>query len=233
MLPLTLPLFIASGKSVLPQLDYLFFNFPVIKKIIDEIYADINGLSIYEGIRNSMPISSAEAFYYNEIFPEDFQKALSRIPPQRKGFFYDLGSGVGKKTLISSFYSGFRKSIGIELVPELYSASKMALERYRRAIQPWFCEDLRKREIDFVHADFHDYNFSDADVCFMSLSIPAMRAELAPGSRLAIKLEKLSKGAWLITTGLPFASPAYSLLGYDNCRFLKGVGRLFFHKKIV
>lgn len=109
----------------------------------------------------------------------------------------------------------------------------MALERYRQAIQPWFSDSLREQKIDFIQADFHDYNFSDADVCFISLPIPAMRTELASGSALAAKFEKLRKGAWLLTTGVPFSSPVYSLLGYSECNFFKTRGQIFFHNKII
>lgn len=83
-LSLTLSLLVASGKNILPQLDYLFFNFPIVKKIIDEIYTDVDEPRIYEQIPDGIPTDSVKTFYYNEISSEDFQKALSCIQPLRK-----------------------------------------------------------------------------------------------------------------------------------------------------
>lgn len=59
-------------------------------------------------------------YAYGEIKFMSFIALLSLTNPDADTVFYDLGSGIGKAVLACSMVFPIRKSVGVELFPELY-----------------------------------------------------------------------------------------------------------------
>lgn len=194
-----------------------------VKRVIDDLYQGIDGFKISSDAQKKLSYYYI-GMIYDEVKTESFCRILDRIKPTKGKTFYDLGSGIGKKVFIASLYGEFSKSIGIENISGIYHTSKGILESYSKS------KFQQSSSIQFIHADINEYDFTDGDVFYLSLASAAIEIELT--GRLGHKLNLLKKGVEFITTGFPFISSYYSLLGYDTCDFSKEESIVFFHKKI-
>lgn len=201
-----------------------FVNIASVSQIIQHLYHEIDGTRISSANQKKLSYYYV-GMEYDEVKTDSFCHILDKINPTGGKIFYDLGSGLGKKAISASLYGNFAKSVGIENMDDLYSISQTVLNRYYEIKIP------NNSNIWFHQKDFNKYNFSDGDVIFLSLALAAMEIELK--GELLHKLNQLKKGADVITTGIPFVSPYFSLMGWDSCDFLAGKGKVFFHRKIL
>lgn len=75
---------------------------------------------------------------YQASEPQLFFEMLGKLPISVKGFtFVDLGSGKGRTLLMASRY-GFRRILGVELLPELNAIAQQNITRYNDAGQKCF-----------------------------------------------------------------------------------------------
>jgi len=192
------------------------------KKTLNELYSGIDGFQISKDAIQKSPTFYA-GMIYDEMTDDSFYEILSKVNLPEGKVFIDLGSGVGKKVFLASLCFGFSPSIGLELVPDLYTASQKVLSRYRQ-------NPVKSGELNFIHTDYNDYDLSSGDVLFLSLTKAAMVIELT--ENLLHKLKCLKPGTIVITTGLPIVSPFYDLRDRQLCQFQTDEGEVFINLRI-
>jgi hypothetical protein len=189
-------------------------------KNITRLYKDIDAFAL-----SNKAIQASEVYYngyiYDEMTNESFYDILKEAGAIDEKIFYDLGSGVGKKVFISSLGFHTKKSIGIEILPLLHQNATNILQK----------SNISPDAIGFIQKDFTTYDFSDADVVFLSLTMVAMEIELT--GTVSKKLDQLKVGSTLITTGFPTPSNKYELIESVPCEFIVSPpGFAFIQKKI-
>ncbi|OGK50722.1 hypothetical protein A3B50_04450 [Candidatus Roizmanbacteria bacterium RIFCSPLOWO2_01_FULL_40_42] len=199
----------------------------ITKSIMDTLYRDIQGYDLSFSARKKLQFHD-KGLTYGEIVPESFYKILSQVNPQKDEVFYDLGSGTGKAVLAASLFFPFSKTVGVELLDDLYDASQQVLQRYQKEIIPRL-NTSNSPEIKFFQADFLDFDFSDADVIFAH----ATCFHDGQLRELLHKFEKLKKGARLIIVSKEVDSHSYALTNTSEHPFSWGQATLHFYEKIV
>jgi hypothetical protein len=205
-------------------------DFKIANKIVSDVYSGIDGFKI-----SDEAIKKSAYFYtgmiYDEVTNESFYQIIKNIKNPEQKVFIDLGSGVGKKVFLASLCFSFKKSIGIELLQDVYNASENAKEIYLDKIKSSSAINIPENDFEFINADFNKCDLSIGNVFYISMSKAAMEIELT--GMLLHKLECLENGTEVITTGIPINSPFFKITGQDICQFSASEGNVFFHKRIV
>ncbi|MGL5741602.1 MAG: hypothetical protein ACRCXC_03130 [Legionella sp.] len=137
-------------------------NLQIHAPIFHQLYHDANGFILSQQARQTG--HDALEHSYGEIEFTSFIALLSLIQPDEHTVFYDLGSGVGKAVLACSMVFPVRKSVGIELFPELYFDACKRVELLAKI--NGYTEQAKK--IHFVLGDFFDANLNDATLIFIN-----------------------------------------------------------------
>ena len=85
--------------------------------IFQQLYQAIDGFMLSNRARQKQ---DAIEYTYGEIEFLPFIALLSLVKPDHGTVFYDLGSGIGKAVLACAMVYPVHKSVGVELLPELY-----------------------------------------------------------------------------------------------------------------
>jgi len=142
-------------------------DFQKAKAIFNSLFEEVDGYKIsFEGKRKLSYFD--KSLTYGEILFDSFYEMLKKVQPKAGEAFYDLGSGTGKAVFATHLLFPFSKTVGIEIIPELYYASKNILEKYEKEIRPKILEKNNQQRIDFILGDFLKINFFDADVVFVN-----------------------------------------------------------------
>lgn len=195
-----------------------------VKDIFDFLFKNINGMAISNAARAKLS-SWYVGHTYGEITYEGFSQILANVKPKKNEVFYDLGSGIGKGVFLAAMLTNFSKVIGIEIIKELYDTSQQILENYRKLILQ---NDPSNKLIKFIHGDFNEVDFSDADVIFINATCMGYELNL-PFIR---KLEQLKKGTRIITNTISFQSEKYKVNRIGLIAFSWGEEEVFIHEKI-
>lgn len=196
-----------------------------IQRTVELLYKDIDGFSISQEALAHYPYFYT-GFSYDEMSDESFYRILQKACPGSQDVFVDLGSGIGKKVFIAALGFTFSKAKGVEILPEVYKKSEQILAYYQKEFA-----DYSSISPEFLNTDFHDYDYSEGSIFFLSLTRYAMDIELT--GRLGGILSQLKKGTKLITTAMPFPSGAYEIIECQPCTFLQSSdGEVFLSQKI-
>ena len=195
------------------------------KDIFDTLYGDVRGYDLSFSARKKMDYFD-RGLTYGEIIPQEFFRILKDVNPQEGEVFYDLGSGTGKAVIAAALLFPFSKTVGIELLDDLYDASIHVLERLKREVST---QETPLPEIQFIQSDFLNTDFSDADIVFAHATCfhEGQFRELLP------KFEGLKKGARLLLVSKPIASESYEYIKSSEHPFSWGKATLHSYKKIV
>ena len=160
------------------------------------------------------------------------------------GFFYDLGSGIGRGILAATLCYSFKKYIGIEYLEQIYKDSIEIKNEYIKQL-PKFIKDMKEQNIFpnynfdnnnnlpnilFINNDFLNENLSEGSLIFTNST--CFTQELL--DKIAEKVNKEVKiGCIVVTTTRPLK------LDKEKWDILKGVKRMmswgvasiFVHKK--
>lgn len=180
--------------------------------IFDSLYQDIDATSISKIDRKNMNNDSPELVYGEIEFPSFFNM-LEKVNPKPGDVFYDLGCGAGKAVIVAALCFEFAKICGVEILPGLY---KTAIERldHLKHIMTSYDEQTQKKyaqkisRISFQHNNFLNYDFSDADIIYITATC------FHPDRWDAIinKLLETKKGTRIITTTKKIHHPGFQLL---------------------
>lgn len=194
-----------------------------VKGIFDFLYKNINGMTISNEARAKLP-SWYVGHTYGEITYDGFSQMLTMAKPKKNEVFYDLGSGIGKGVFLAAMLTNFSKVIGIEIIKELYDASQHILDDYKKLVQ----NNILNQLIKFIHGDFNEADFSDADIIFINAT--CMRYEF--NFPFMLKLEQLKKGTRIITNTLSIQSEKYAIKNIGSVDFTWGKEEVFIHEKL-
>ncbi len=197
-------------------------------KILKSLYSDIDGYNISSQARKKAALED-KALTYGEVMPEQFQKILSLTSPQKGEVFYDLGSGLGKPTLLASLFFDFSRATGIELLGDLYEASTLALRRFEKEIRPTLGTEKKDQKINFINQNFLDYDLTDADVIFTHSTCFSLETM----DNLAKKLAVTKPGTRLITVTKTIESPFFQQLRNGEYFMNWGRATIYTYKKIA
>lgn len=202
-------------------------DFSLGKSVFDTLYSNVSGYDHSAKARRRLSYED-KSLTYGEVAPSSFKEILDAVSPKPTDNFYDLGSGTGKAVFLARFLYDFAKTIGIEKLDDLYHASKDVLARYDREFRPMLPLEKQHQFIDFIHADFLEYDFSDADVIFVHST--CFYDELM--ANLERRFITLKVGTRIITVTRGLSLPIFALKKTQEYQFNWGRATTFFYEKI-
>ncbi|MCX7881476.1 MAG: hypothetical protein N2482_03145 [Patescibacteria group bacterium] len=182
-------------------------DFKKAKEIFNSLFQGVDGYQISFQARKKLGFYD-RSLTYGEINFDSFYEIIKMINSKKEDVFYDLGSGTGKAVLASHLLFDFKKSIGIEILDNLYEISLSIKEKYEREIKPGLVNEKIMGEIDFVLGDILETDFSEADIVFANST--CFPDEIM--NNLEQKLLTLKKGARIITLTNRLKNEAFLLL---------------------
>lgn len=190
-------------------------------EIFHKLYSSgANGFLLSQNARQKQ---NAMEYSYGEIEFISFIALLSLTNPNEHTVFYDLGSGTGKAVLACSMVFPVRKSIGIEIFPELYLNACKRLEQLAGMEQ--YTEQAKK--IQFVLGDFLEADLNDATLIFINST-----AFFGPiWEQLTAKLNSLPQLNTVITTSKRLPSPHFSISTRTKVEMSWGVVFAYIHTR--
>ncbi|PIY68950.1 hypothetical protein COY90_03195 [Candidatus Roizmanbacteria bacterium CG_4_10_14_0_8_um_filter_39_9] len=190
----------------------------------EQLYLHVDGYAI-----SKKAISKLSRYYsgymYGEITYRGFLRMLAMARPKKNEVFYDLGSGTGKVVILAAMLANFSKVVGVEIFQELLDASQKVLDHYKELSG---LNNSFSQSVVFIHGNFNDVDFSEADVIFMNAT--AWSYEF--GVPFIRKLEQLKKGARIITSTLVIKSNKFKINPIGSIDFSWGDEEVFIHEKI-
>jgi SAM-dependent methyltransferase len=169
-------------------------DFQKAKTVFNWLFEGVNGYKLSFESRNQLGFYD-QGLTYGEIFFDTFYKMLEKTQPKEGEVFYDLGSGTGKAVFAAHLLFPFSKTVGIEILPTLYQASKTILEKYEKEVRPKILEKKNQQKIEFILGDFLKIDFSDADVVFANSTCFSQQVI----AKLETSFLSLKKGARIMT----------------------------------
>lgn len=184
------------------------------------IYRDSNGFLLSQQARQQ---SDAMEYAYGEIEFLSFIALLSLVQLDENTVFYDLGSGTGKAVLACSMIFPVRKSIGIELFPQLYLD---ACQRVNQLAALANYSELASK-IQFILGDFLEVNLQDATLIFINST-----AFFGPTwEKLCARLDHLPKLNTVITTSKRLNCADFTLVARTRVAMSWGVVSAYIHQR--
>jgi predicted RNA methylase len=185
-----------------------------------KLYQNINGFILSKKERQK---HDALDYVYGEIEFLSFIALLSLTHPNRHTVFYDLGSGTGKAVLACAMVFPIRKSVGIELLPELY------LQACKQAKQLAKIKYYAKQghHIEFILGDFLQVNLTEATTIFINST-----ALFNPTwNQLCKRLEDLAHLTTVITTSKALSSTSFTVIKQVEVEMSWGVVLAYIHTR--
>jgi len=201
-------------------------DFQLGKKLFETLYSGINGYTISSEARSKIARVD-KAYTYGEVVAESFYQMIHRMSPKKGEVFYDLGSGTGKAIILASLFFEFSKCIGIEILEDLHKISKELLARFHHETASVLTKD--PSIVDFVNADFLQYDFTDGDIFFIHAT--CFPDELM--DKLTKKLRLLKKGARIIMVTKTLESASFREIDHSDEEMGWGKATIYFYEKTL
>ncbi len=201
-------------------------DFEVAKSIFGSLYTGVDGYAISSRARKNISYAS-KAHTYGEVTPEGISQILKDAGTS-EGVFYDLGSGTGKGVVLASFFGNFSKMIGIEVLQELYDTSKNILKHYEETVRPILPESKKQQIINFINADFLEYDLTDADFIFSHSTCFLDEAMVA----LERRLGTLKNGTKVLVVTKSLHAPFFRLYKSGEYPMTWGKATVNFYEKV-
>ncbi len=195
------------------------------QSVLDALFSDLHGYSLSAAGRSRLGLEGETALTYGELTPQAMQKIFDVVPTE--GVFYDLGSGTGKPVIFAAYLGSFSKSVGIELVDELWEASAAVHRRYEEQVKPHLPLEKQMQTLEFRCGDIFREDFSDGDVVIGHCT--CFNDELV--KRFSQKCESLKSGAHVVTLTSPLQSDQFEFLGSTSCEVPWGAVTLWIHRR--
>lgn len=186
-----------------------------VSNLQDTLFADIAGYSLSSAGKVAIGREGDPALTYGECTPEAVAHILTVAGAKPGEVFYDLGSGTGKMVVYAAFLVPLKKSVGVELLPELHDAAALAGDRYRKEIQPQFTDARRSTALSFLQGDIFEADLTDADIV---VSHCCTCFDDALMQQLSDKLEACKPGTRIVTITRGLSSPAFRHISSTPCQ---------------
>jgi len=193
------------------------------KEIFDFLYKNIDGRAISLAAKTKLT-SWYMGHIYGEVTYRGFLRILALVKPNKNEVFYDLGSGTGKAVLLAAMLTDFSKVVGVELLKDLYDTSLQIANDYKK-----FIGQDNISPVNFIHGDFKETDFSDADVIFMNATCWKYDFDLL----FLRKLEQLKKGTRIIMSSMCLELQNYTIKSIGHIDFSWGKEEVFIHEKLT
>lgn len=192
--------------------------------IINSVYIGIDGHAISYEAKRKLNYTD-KTLVYGEILLDSFFEILKEVKPKDGEIFYDLGCGVGKPVFAASFLFPFSKSIGIELLQDVYQGALKVKENFEKNYPK---EQINNKKILFINGDIFKTDFFDGDVIFIHATcLPNQLMEA-----LSKKLENLKKGSRVIVATRSIYSDKFNLQKSITYKMGWGESLVNFYEKI-
>lgn len=203
-------------------------NLGLAEQYFKNLYAHVDGYGLSAKAKAKLNLPPDKSLTYGEISFDTFPQILAAAKLKHGGTFCDLGSGTGKAVIAAALVGSFDKLIGIELLDDLYEASERVLAKFEAEVRPKLPAELKRRSVAFIHANFFDYDWHDADCVFVQATCMSDTAL----TQLETNLELLKLGSTVITVTVPLSSLQFK--NTDSKKFQLGWGEatVFFYKKV-
>ena len=189
-------------------------------KMFQKLYQDVNGFALSKKERQK---KDEIDYFYGEIEFLPFIALLSLIKLDHETLFYDLGCGTGKAVLACSMVYPVRKSVGVELFPELYLSACKRAQQLAAMKQ----EAQKGNNIEFILGDFLEVNLDDATVIFINST-----ALFGPTwERLCARLDHLPHLKTVITTSKALLSNKFFVVMSPKVEMSWGIVHAYIHNK--
>jgi hypothetical protein len=190
------------------------------EEVFHQIYQGANGYLLSQHARQG---HDAMEYTYGEITFLSFIALLSLAKPDKNTVFYDLGSGIGKAVVACSMVFSVRKSVGVELFPELYFDACKRVEQLASIKN--YTDPAKK--IKFVLGDFLEVYLEDATLVFINST-----AFFGPTwEKLCARLDHLSHLNTVITTSKALVCDNFSLVKCTQVEMSWGVVFAYIHTR--
>lgn len=188
--------------------------------VFQQLYQPIDGFILSNLARQKQ---NAIEYTYGEIEFLPFIALLSLVKPDRETVFYDLGSGIGKAVIACAMVYPVLKSVGVELLPELYLG---ALDQAKKlATNLDYAEKTKK--IEFVLGNFLEVDLKEATLIFInSTTIFGSVWE-----SLCILLDNLPQLNHVITTSKTLMSTHFLVTNHTKIEMSWGIVEAYIHTR--
>lgn len=185
---------------------------------LQKIYQDIDGFALSRQARLNYDVLD---YIYGEINFLSFIALLSLAKPNQHTVFYDLGCGVGKAVIASALVFPMQKSVGVEILPELYNSSCQALE----LLMQFESATTAAGKVHFILGDFLKVNLDEANFVFVNSSTLFDTT----WKSLCQRLDDLPHIQTVITTSKPLLSKLFSPERHTTIQMSWGVVPAYIH----
>lgn len=182
--------------------------------IFAKLYQNINAYELSIQDRKQTQLDNNDEFIYGEILFSSFAELLSIVKPRANEKFYDLGCGSGKAIFTAALIYPELNCVGIEYIQSLHELCLKLREKYH-ALSP----DSAHSPMEFIRANFLEYDFSDANIIFINATcLNQISWEI-----LKTKFKQLQPRSRIIITSKTLESPEFRMI--ENGAYLMSWGR--------
>lgn len=174
-------------------------------RVFTKLYQGTKPFLLSHQERKDKDLLEDASLTYGEVAFYSFVRILELVSPQPGEVFYDIGSGSGKAVFIAGLVFELAKARGIEKLDSLYELSNSLVAKLATLPESKELLPHQKTEISFIHADFVNVDFSDADIVYVSATcfygpiwdnLMIKLLQLKRGSRVIIVSRKLEIGGY-------------------------------------
>ncbi|MBL7481633.1 hypothetical protein [Legionella bononiensis] len=191
-------------------------------QVFNQLYAEVDGFSLSRQARQNQ-VEDAIEYTYGEIEFFPFVALLSLVNPDCDTVFYDLGCGVGKAVIACGMVYPVRKSVGVEILPELYASACSQVQKL--AANP----DYRERT---EHIQIIKSNILDADLDLREATLIFINSTTFFGTtweKVNSLLSHLPLIKTVITTSKPLQNSDFTRINSTKLQMSWGVVPVFIH----
>lgn len=186
----------------------------------NEIYQGIDGFLISKSARSEQ---DALDYIYGEIKFIPFIALLSQVDINQETIFCDFGSGIGKAVLAAAMVFPIKKSIGIEILPQLHKCACAQQEKLK--LNPKYTQQADN--IEFILGDFLEKDLNSINLAFINSSTlfdPTW-------SSLCTRLDNIPGLKTVITTSKPLKSREFTVINSYKVQMSWGVVMAYIHDR--
>lgn len=201
-----------------------YLNTRRLKRFILQHYQNINGFSLakaYQPEGHTKP-----ELTYGEICFHAYLRVLEHLPINNTSHFLELGSSIGKNTLITAAMTSAQSVTGIELIPSMHKTSLKILSKARedRHLKAM----INETQVKLINADFLTVDWSPYDVIFINATAFIEDFWKAMFNKLLL----LNPGTQIALVSRPLDDPRFTLNHHELLLMSWGYANVFFYTKI-
>ena len=190
------------------------------ERVFQQLYHHANGFLLSQQARQK---SDSLDYVYGEIKLLPFLALFSLAQPDEQTVFYDLGCGVGKAVLACAMVYPINKSVGIEILPQLYFNACRQVDYLAQL--PNYAEQAKK--IEFILGDFLEVNLDEATIIFINST-----SFFGPTwEKICARIEQLPQLKIVITTSKTLPGKHFKVILQTQIEMSWGVVFAYIHAR--